>query len=213
MEAVKATGIGDEPRSLSFEDFPDGSVRELRMSVRFGVSNAFIEQPGVQLIQRLEAQPRGEETFADQPDLVLNLALLPARRWRAGNRVHQIVAAHLQEAAIVKASLADEDRLDRRLHIVVDAAPAGPLEQCERPIMGVEHHLLRLARIGPHEQHPTVAEPDVSHLHDHRDPADSLLKINLFSQPHFYDLDCKQIGVAMLHRFNPIVRKVCPAFL
>jgi hypothetical protein len=33
MEAVKATGIGDEPRSLSFEDFPDGSVRELRMSV------------------------------------------------------------------------------------------------------------------------------------------------------------------------------------
>src|SRR6478672_3400589 len=79
METVEATGIGDEPWSLSFEDFPDGSVRELRMSVRFGVSNAFIEQPGVQLIQRLEAQPRGEEPFADQPDLV------PARRWRAGN--------------------------------------------------------------------------------------------------------------------------------
>jgi hypothetical protein len=43
METVEATGIGDEPWSLSFEDFPDGSVRELRMSVRFGVSNAFID--------------------------------------------------------------------------------------------------------------------------------------------------------------------------
>jgi hypothetical protein len=32
-------------------------------------------------------------------------------------------------------------------------------------------------------------------------------------QPHFYDLNCKQIGVATFHRFNPIVRKVWPAFL
>src|SRR5581483_2518119 len=129
MEAVEATGIGDESRSLSFEDFPDGSVRELWMPMRFGVSDAFIEQPGVQLIQRLEAQPRSEEAFADQPDLVLNLALLPARRWRAGNWVDQIVAAHLQEAAIVEAPFADEDGLHRRLHVVVDAAPAGTLEQ------------------------------------------------------------------------------------
>jgi hypothetical protein len=38
--------------------------------------------------------------------------------------------------------------------------------------VGVEHHLLRLARIGPHEQHPAVAEPDLRHLHRHRDPGD-----------------------------------------
>ena len=56
-----------------------------------------------------------------------------------------------------------------RLIALMPAAPAGPLEQCERPIMGVEHHLCA-ARISPHEQHPTVAEPDESHLHDHRDP-------------------------------------------
>ena len=31
--------------------------------------------------------------------------------------------------------------------------------------MGVEHHLLRLARIGAHEQHAAVAEADLSHLH------------------------------------------------
>ena len=34
--------------------------------------------------------------------------------------------------------------------------------------MGVEHHLLRFARIGPHEQHAAVAEPDVRHLHHRR---------------------------------------------
>src|SRR6516225_173838 len=78
------------------------------------------------------------------------------------------MAAHLQEAAIVAPVPADEDRFDRGLHVVVDAAPAGALEQGERPIMGVEHHLLRLTRIGPHEQHATVAEPDVSDLHGHR---------------------------------------------
>ena len=78
------------------------------------------------------------------------------------------MAAHLQEAAIVETLLADEDRLHRRLHVVVDAAPAGALEQGECPVVGVEHHLLRLARIGPHEQHPAVAEPDMGDLHDHR---------------------------------------------
>jgi hypothetical protein len=34
-----------------------------------------------------------------------------------------MVGAHLQEALIVLASLADEDRLNRRLPVVVDAAP------------------------------------------------------------------------------------------
>ena len=80
-------------------------------------------------------------------------------------------AAHLQEAAIVEAVLADEDRVHRRLHIVVDATSAGPLEQREGPVMGIEHHLLRLARIGAHEQHPAVAKPDVGDLHDQRHAA------------------------------------------
>ncbi|SDK09061.1 hypothetical protein SAMN05428953_111147 [Mesorhizobium muleiense] len=34
--------------------------------------------------------------------------------------------------------------------------------------MRVEHHLLRLARIGPHEEHAAVAEPHVRDLHCHR---------------------------------------------
>jgi hypothetical protein len=43
------------------------------------------------------------------------------------------MTAHLQEAAIVEATLADEDRFHCRLHVVVDAAPAGPLDQSKRP--------------------------------------------------------------------------------
>ena len=104
MEAVEAAGIRNELWSLGFEDLPDGLVCDLRMPMRFGVSNAFVEQPSVQLIQRLEAQPWREEAFADQPDLVLDLALLPARRRRASDRLDEMMRAHLQEASIVLAS-------------------------------------------------------------------------------------------------------------
>jgi len=47
----------------------------------------------------------------------LDLPLLPARSWRAGDRVEQIVAAHLQEAATVETPFTDEDRLDGGLHV------------------------------------------------------------------------------------------------
>jgi len=43
--------------------------------------------------------------------------------------------------------------------------------QGERPVVGVEHHLLRLPRIGPHEQHAAVTEPDMGSLHHHRGAA------------------------------------------
>ncbi len=94
--------------------------------MRFGVSDAFVEQPSVHLVIGLEAQPRREEALADEPDLVLNLPFSQPRCWRAGNQIDEIMAAHLQEAAIVEAIFADKDRLHRRLHIVVDAALAGP---------------------------------------------------------------------------------------
>lgn len=36
--------------------------------------------------------------------------------------------------------------------------------------MGVEDHLLCLARVGADEQHPAVTEANVSYLHGRRDP-------------------------------------------
>ena len=139
--------------------------------MRLGIGDAFIKQPGVHLVVGLEPQPRREEPLADEPNLVLDLPLLPAGSRRAGHRFNEVVAAHLQKAAIVEALLADEDRLHRRLHVVVDAAPAGALEQDEGSVVRVEHHLLRLARIGAHEQHPAVTEPNMGDLHDHRHAA------------------------------------------
>src|SRR5262245_47518385 len=61
----------------------------------YSVGDALVQQPGVQLVEGFEPQPWREEAFPDQPDLVLNLAFLPTRRRRAGNRINQIVAAHL----------------------------------------------------------------------------------------------------------------------
>jgi hypothetical protein len=82
-----------------------------------------------------------------------------------------MMRAHLKEAAIVLAVLADEDRLHRRLHIVVDPTRAGAPEECEGALMCVEHHLLALARIGAHEHHPAVAKPDMRHLQGRRHAA------------------------------------------
>src|SRR5580698_10976060 len=101
------------------------------MVMRLGVGDALVEQPGVQFVKVLEAQPRREEALANQSNLVLDLPLLPARCRRAGDRIDQVMTAHLQEAAIVEAVPADEDGLYRRLHVVVDAATAGSLEQRE----------------------------------------------------------------------------------
>src|SRR6202047_4354663 len=172
VEAVEPTRIANELWPFRLEHLPDGLVGQLRMAMRLGVGNAFIEQPGVQFVKVLEPQPRREEALADEPDLVLDLPFLPSRCRRARDRLDEVVAAHLQEAAIVEALLANENRLYRRLHVVVDAAPAGALEQGKRPVLRTEHHLLRLARIGAHEQHAAVTEPDMGGLHDHRRPAE-----------------------------------------
>jgi len=75
------------------------------------------------------------------------------------------VAAHLQEAPIVDALLADADRVHCRLHVVVDSAPASALEEGEGPVVRVEHHLQRLAGIEAHEQHPAVTQPHIRGLH------------------------------------------------
>jgi hypothetical protein len=74
------------------------------------------------------------------------------------------VGARLQEAAIVLPILADQDRFDRRLHVVVDAARAGALEEGESSVVRVEHHLLGLTRIGANEQNAAVAEANMRTL-------------------------------------------------
>src|SRR3546814_5156472 len=71
-------------RLLVFEHVGDGSLAKLGMTMSAGMIEAAVEQPGVQLLKARKAQPRREEAFAHEPDLVLDLSLLPARCRRAG---------------------------------------------------------------------------------------------------------------------------------
>ena len=87
---------------LRLEHLPDRLVLELGMAMRLGVGDRLVEQPGVQLLVALHPEPRREEALAHEADLVLDLPLLPARGRRAGDRIDQVVAAHLQEAAVVE---------------------------------------------------------------------------------------------------------------
>ncbi len=75
--------------------------------MHLGVRDAFVGQPGVQLIIGFDPQARGEKTLPDETNLVLDLALLPSRRRRAGDRIHQVMGTHLKEAPIVLPFLAN----------------------------------------------------------------------------------------------------------
>src|SRR6516164_3195615 len=168
MEAVKAPTQWHERGAFFLENLPNRAAGAFRMAMRLGIGDTFVEEPSIQLVIVLEPQARREEALAYQADLVLDLALFPARGRRAGHRLDEIMAAHLKEAAIVLAVLADEDCLHRRLHVVVDAALTDALEKAEGAVMRVKDHLLGLARIGTHERHAAVAEPHMRHLHGYR---------------------------------------------
>src|SRR6266480_8161815 len=90
VESIEPTGIGNEPRPLRLEYLPDRLLGQLRMVMHLGVGDAFIEQPGVQFVKILEPQARREEALTHEPDLVLDLPLLPARRRRAGDRIDEV---------------------------------------------------------------------------------------------------------------------------
>src|ERR1700722_51024 len=91
VEAVEAPTIGNELRPLFLEHLPDRLLGPLGMSVRFRPRQALVEKPGAQLVVALEPQPRREEALTHEPDLVLDLALLPARRRRADDRFDQVM--------------------------------------------------------------------------------------------------------------------------
>lgn len=93
-----------------------------------GIGNAFVEQPDIEFLQAFDPETRPEEPLSHKADLVLDLSFLPAGCWRAGYGVDEIMAAHLQETAIVEPFLADKDGLDRRLHVMGWTPPSEPSE-------------------------------------------------------------------------------------
>jgi hypothetical protein len=47
------------------------------MGMRLGVFDAFVDEPGVQLVVGLDPQPRRKKALADEADLILHLTLFP----------------------------------------------------------------------------------------------------------------------------------------
>lgn len=79
MEAVEWANIRNKARALVFERLPDCPVPKFRVRVRFGIGQAPIFQPCIQLGVGFELWARHEEAPPDDTNLVLNLTFLPAR--------------------------------------------------------------------------------------------------------------------------------------
>ncbi len=129
-------------------------------------------QHRVQLGIIVDAQPGREVALARELHLVLDLTLLPARSGRARRRLDQMMRTHPLEAGVEAPLLADQDRIDRRRHVVMDSTHARAAKMSERLIMGVEHHLLALTWIGDQERHAAVAKPEMRDLDLGRHPTD-----------------------------------------
>jgi hypothetical protein len=54
MESIEPAGIRNELRPLCLKHLPDRLLDQFRMMMRFGVSDAFVEQPSVHLVIGLE---------------------------------------------------------------------------------------------------------------------------------------------------------------
>ena len=158
MKTVELARIRHKAGSLSFERLPDCLIFELRVLVRLGIGHTLVQKPCIQLVVSLETQTGCEEPFAHQPNLILDLALLPSRAaaqrsiperamvrrsWRVGggstgHRLDQEMAAHLKKAPIVSPLLTDKHRFHRRLQIIVNAPLASALEEGKGSVVGIE---------------------------------------------------------------------------
>lgn len=148
MESVKRPNIWHQTGTLFLEDFPDCLIAHLGMFVCLSVGDAAILKPSIQLGIGFELWPRHKEPATDHTHLVLNLTLLPARGRSTGDRIDQIVTAHLLETPVIGAVFPDEDRVYRRLHIIVDATRAGPTEECKRFVRCPAVHCVAMSREG-----------------------------------------------------------------
>jgi hypothetical protein len=115
VEAVEGPAIGHEARTLGLEDLPDRPAGDLGVRLAPGPGDGPLHQPVVELLEAPDPDAGAEQPVPRRADLVLDLPLLPARGRRAGRRLDEVVAAHLQEAAVERALLADEHRVHRGL--------------------------------------------------------------------------------------------------
>jgi hypothetical protein len=121
-------------------------------------------QPGVQRLEAGKPRQWREQPFADVADLVLDLALLPARRGGASDRLEQIVVGQHHEAAVEQPFLAGEDCLYNCLEIVIHHALRHAAEEGEGAVVRVEHHLLGFSGVGHDEHLAAECQPEMRDL-------------------------------------------------
>jgi hypothetical protein len=95
----------------------------------------------------------------------------------------------------------DDDRLRRRLPVVLCAARACALEERDGAFIRVERHLLRLARMSANEDHASVTMTDMRDLHGHRRAVhrnDRVLPIEL-TGPSRRKSERRKAALAILH--------------
>lgn len=78
METIERPRIWDEAGAFRLKHLPDRLIGLFGMAVRFGVGNAFVQEPAIQLIETFDPQARCEEPLSHQANLVLDLTLLPS---------------------------------------------------------------------------------------------------------------------------------------
>ncbi|MNL14607.1 hypothetical protein D3C87_1355560 [compost metagenome] len=71
---------------------------------------------------------------------------------------------HREETDVDLPFLAAADTIDRRLHVIVDAATRYAAKRPEAVPVGVEEHLMRLEQVGPDQKGAAVRQLDVSDL-------------------------------------------------
>ena len=135
---------------------------------------ATLAQPRIEFGERAKAlvlrlQPDAATTVLH---VLLDDAFLPARGDVAEVGIEQVVRAHHRKARIDDPALALLDLVDRRLHVVVDAAPGNAAQRREGARVGIEQHLVALARIGHQPERAAGAQLQVRHLHAPVDAAD-----------------------------------------
>src|ERR1019366_2547827 len=89
-----------QARSFFLEYVPDRAVLELWMFGSFGVGDALIFQPRIQLGEALHPRLGAEQLVAKIADLVFDLALLPARGGRTSNPFYQMGRAPPPETGV-----------------------------------------------------------------------------------------------------------------
>ena len=121
-------------------------------------------QPVVERRQRGDVRHGLPEPMAGVLHILLDLALLPARRGIAELRLEHEVADHRREADIDLPLLAATDLVDRGAHVVVDAALRDAAQDPEGVVVGVEQHLMGLLQIGSQHEDAAVGELEVGYL-------------------------------------------------